>query len=303
MRIGLLVITLIILTGCATQQPTPVLSKQKRAYSSLAEVEKNKPHYQLSEGEDPALESAFNRYLETGRAPNIITEGFIKIAYQANQQPIIKAAPFQETVVSLEAGEHFTSISSGDPSRWSYAVATSGSGNQQQQNVLIKPSFPNISTNMVITTDKRIYNIRLISSQQEKITRSVSFWYPEEMMTAARNSRTRQLREGADPALCEVNLSHLNFNYSISSPFFSRTPSWKPTRVFDDGTHTYIEFPTTLNKRDMPVLFVQEGNEQQLVNYHVKSPHFVVDKIFHTAVLVMGVGSAQSKITITNHRY
>lgn len=291
------IVILILLTGCASQQSIPVISQEQSQHAKHNNVD-----YQLAEGEDSALDNAYKRYLKTGKAPNIITDGFIKIAYSPNQQPLIQTAPFQETVITLEAGEHYTNISSGDPSRWSYTVAISGSGNMQQQHVLIKPSFPDISTNMVITTDKRIYNLRLISSH-EKTTRSISFWYPEEMMNVSKNDTARLSHEKSASTLCEINLSHLNFCYAISTPFFSRAPSWKPTRVFDDGTHTYIEFPTTLTKRDMPVLFVQEGSEQQLVNYHVKPPYFVIDKIFHTAVLVMGVGSSQCKITITNHNY
>lgn len=292
-----------VLTACATEQAPPVFVPAKSEIKKCDVLDRKHPHYQLCEGNDPALENAFNRYIKTGKAPNIITDGFVRFAYNANQQPIIKATPFQETVISLEPGEHYTSISSGDPSRWSYTVATSGNSGKQQQNILVKPSYPDISTNMVITTDKRIYNVRLVSSFNQTTTRSVSFWYPEDMANNAKGSASRQGQEGVASTFNEVNLARLNFNYSICSSFFSRIICWKPVRAFDDGTHTYIEFPFSLNQRDMPVLFVQEGSEQQLVNYHVKVPYFVVDKIFHTAVLVMGVGDNQQKVTVTNNSY
>jgi type IV secretory pathway VirB9-like protein len=102
----------------------------------------------------------------------------------------------------------------------------------------------------------------------------------------------------------EVNLNNLNFNYSIASDgFFRSFPSWKPTRVFDDGSHTYIQFSASMSNKDMPVLFVLNGSNQELVNYRSKAPYFVVDKIFKQAVLVMGVGRSQRKVFITNNCY
>jgi type IV secretion system protein VirB9 len=102
----------------------------------------------------------------------------------------------------------------------------------------------------------------------------------------------------------DVSLNHLNFDYCISTDgFFRSSPSWKPVRVFDDGVHTYIQFPALMTHRDMPVLFISKNNTQQLVNYRSKAPYFVVDKIFKEAVLVMGVGSDQTKVIITNKRY
>jgi type IV secretion system protein VirB9 len=73
-----------------------------------------------------------------------------------------------------------------------------------------------------------------------------------------------------------------------------------PQRVFDDGAHTYIQFPLTVAANDLPVLFVQNGNAQEMVNYRVKSPYFVVDKVFAQAVLISGVGKQQQRVAIVN---
>lgn len=302
---GLIFATLSTLLGCATEQfpdQSFVQAKPVIQRPSLIQVPSARANYHLIYGNDPALARAFNRYAATGKAPNIITDGFVKFAYNAGQQPIVKATPFQETVISLEPGERFTNITSGDPNRWSYSVAVSGSGASQQQNVLVKPSLPNISTNMVITTDRRIYNLRLVSSMNAQTTRNVSFWYPDEMVDAVNDATLKQF-DGTVASVPDVSLNNLNFDYSISSGFFCRTPAWRPTRVFDDGTHTYIQFGAKMTNRDMPALFVLDGNTQELVNYRSKLPYFVVDKIFKQAVLVMGVGHSQTKVTITNNRY
>lgn len=301
-----LMIASVALAGCTpsesmnnTYVPTKIINDEPH----LIDVPINK-NYRLTYGNDPSLERAFNQYVRTGSAPNIITYGFVKFAYSGGQQPIVKTTPFQETVISLEPGENFTNISSGDPNRWSYSVAVSGSGTNRQQNVLVKPSLPNMSTNMVITTDKRIYNLRLVSSMNFRTTKNVSFWYPDEMVESTNNTILSQENNGSVSTTPDVNLNNLNFNYRISSDrFFQSLPSWKPCRVFDDGVHTYIQFPSSIANKELPVLFILDKQDKELVNFRYKAPYFVVDKIFNRAALVMGVGEHHTQVNITNNNY
>lgn len=299
-------IVIIFLSGCTNQQAlNQSLAPARQVIIKPAVIHiPNKTNYHLIYGNDAALENAFNHFARTGRAPNIITDGFVKFAYNSSQQPIVKTTPFQETVISLEPGEKFTNVTSGDPSRWMYAAAVSGSGITQQQNILVKPSYPDISTNLIITTDKRIYNLKLISSSDARSVKSVSFWYPEEMVEAVNNATFKQTIDSTVSSSPDINLNSINFNYTISSDgFFRSLPSWRPVRVFDDGTHTYMQFPPDISSRDMPVLFILNGSNKELVNYRYKKPYFVVDKIFNRAVLVMGVGRDESKVIITNNLY
>jgi type IV secretory pathway VirB9-like protein len=101
--------------------------------------------------------------------------------------------------------------------------------------------------------------------------------------------------------LPDIHLNTLNFNYSIEKPFFN-SPRWKPTRVFDDGVHTYIEVPDSVSSSDLPALFVVDAvsAKKALVNYRYKKPYFIVDKTFKKAVLILGVGHNQSKVTLIN---
>ena len=130
---------LILLVGCASRDaPDSYVSAVAIVKEvQTIQVDTREKNFNLLYGNDPALESAFRQYTKTGKAPNIITDGFVRFAYNPGQMPIVKTVPFQETVISLEPGEKFTNISSGDPSRWSYAMAVSGTGSSQQQNILI----------------------------------------------------------------------------------------------------------------------------------------------------------------------
>lgn len=292
---------LFLVTSAAIANPTYYMQAEPQIDLPPIKTLKQNTKVCLAYGNDPTLEKAFNEFTRNGRAPNIITEGFIKFAYNSGAQPIVKTIPFQETVISLEPGEKFTNISSGDPNRWSYAVAVSGFGELAQQHVLVKPSMSQISTNMVITTDRRIYNLKLISAD-DITTKAVSFWYPEEMLHAT-NSQIIKESEVRVASVPDVALDHLNFNYSMSCGFLCHRPIWAPVRIFDDGTHTFIQFSPIVANRDMPALFIADNGEKELVNYRYKSPYFVVDKIFKQGVLIMGIGHAQKSLKITNQSY
>lgn len=292
-----------LISGCATEHPPHSLSLAREVIEKPRIIQAPQNNFELRYGQDVSLESAFNQYTKTGKAADIITDGFVKFAYNNGQQPIIKTTPFQETVISLEPGEKFTNISSGDPNRWSYSVAVSGSDGKLQQNVLIKPSLPDIGTNMVITTNKRIYNVRLLSSMNDRFTKSVSFWYPNDMVTAMNDVAIKAVDAKPVGNIALDSLHNLNFNYTYSCGRFCETPSWAPTRVFDDGLHTYIQLPKKTASRDMPALFILDNKVKELVNYRSHPPYLVVDNIFKEAILILGVGRAQKKLTLTNHHY
>lgn len=305
---------LVLITGCSTQ----ISPAEQATFSSANRVvtepvvvspKPTKMAYQLSYNSNPALMRAYSTYLRTGKAPDVVTEGFIQFAYGTGSQPIVNVSPNELTVVSLETGEQVTNVSSGDPNHWTYSLAVSGSGSSKQQHVLVKPSLPDISTDFVITTDKRLYTLKMVSTDNAHYMRDVRFWYPDEIQSLANadnDAETKSLtQDNAIAKLPGLTVGNLNFNYTIgTNSSFTPMPSWAPSRIFDDGTHTYIQFPQNIAARDMPALFVMDdAGKTALVNYQVKYPYFVVDKIFRQAVLVIGVGSQQTRITITNRAY
>jgi P-type conjugative transfer protein TrbG len=286
----------------------PVLYKEARRIQYQPIVLKpTLPACHLQTGNARTLEKAYQRYLQTGKAPNIITEGFVQFAYGASQ-PLIPTRPFELSVISLEPGEQVTSVSCGDPLRWSYALAYSGS-NTRQAHVMVKPASPNLSTDLVITTDKRFYTLKLLSQLNGHYYRDVRFWYPmeiEQQVQQEMQQKARQLDKGEalSPEHNQLDVTHLNFNYTIKCPFLSEQPTWYPSRVFDDGRQTYIQFPPRIHQSDLPALFIQtHGEDMQVTNFRVNAPYFIVDRVFKQAVLLSGVGKNQERLTLINHGY
>jgi type IV secretion system protein VirB9 len=90
------------------------------------------------------------------------------------------------------------------------------------------------------------------------------------------------------------NISNLDFNYEIEGD-----AQWKPIRVYNDGIKTFIQMPKDMSVREAPVLLVLDSaSNKNLVNYRLKDDKYIVDKLFDSAILLLGVGADQESIII-----
>lgn len=73
-------------------------------------------------------------------------------------------------------------------------------------------------------------------------------------------------------------------------------------RAFDDGNKVYVQFPSGIGQGEMPPLFILgNGDKTELVNYRVRSPYYIVDRLFGIAELRIGGKDAQAvRITRTD---
>jgi type IV secretion system protein TrbG len=253
--------------------------------------------------DDPELAEAVRRFRETGQAPIVRRPGFVVFPY-GERQPILHCKPLRVCDIQLEAGEGVLHVALGDSERWIASKMESGPEEARRPHVILKPTEFDLSTNLVITTDRRVYHLGLISSEDETggYFRSVRFYYPQDVVqrweSAAASAReaTRQEREREVARLPRVSPEALNFAYRIRG---DRVP-WRPVQVFDDGTRVFIQMPSAMRATEAPALFVLAGGkEQALVNYRVRGQYFVVDKLFSEAVLVLGVGRKQERVTVS----
>ncbi|MFZ2098977.1 MAG: TrbG/VirB9 family P-type conjugative transfer protein, partial [Oricola sp.] len=93
----------------------------------------------------------------------------------------VYAAPGQITNIALEPGETLTGagpIAAGDTARWIIGDTTSGSGATRRVHILVKPTRPDITTNLVVTTDRRTYMIEL-RAEEEPYMPAVAWAYPQ----------------------------------------------------------------------------------------------------------------------------
>jgi type IV secretion system protein VirB9 len=213
--------------------------------------------------------------------------------------PKIVCRPNRITDIVLQPGEKVTAVHAGDTVRWQVNPAKSGTGEGETVHVIIKPLAPDISTNLLVMTDRRTYNLDLVSSNRDFIP-SVRFSYPGDAIQnwntfIAENRAKRQnelvLAEGAN-----LSPDDLYFGYEIVR---GKEVSWKPVRIFDDGSKTYIELPSKYRSMEAPVLLFYEGQQQKMVNYRVKDRFYIVDRIMtKKAVLIAG----KTRVVIERNR-
>ncbi len=204
----------------------------------------------------------------------------------------IRTAPGRITDVALQPGETLGAVASGDTARWVIGDTTSGSGDTTRAHVLIKPFAAGLSTNIVITTDRRVYHLNLVSGASNAMA-AVAWTYPQDALIALRNAAATA--QSAAPVASGIEINRLRFDYVISGD----RPSWRPIRAFDDGRQTFIEFPPTLGVNEAPPLFlVGAKGEAQLVNYRLNGRHYVIDRLFDVAELRLGT-KKQTVVRIT----
>lgn len=207
----------------------------------------------------------------------------------------IYLAPGQVTDIALQEGEELVGagpVAAGDTVRWIIGDTVSGQGLTKRVHILVKPTRADLTTNLIINTDRRTYHLELRATPATYMA-AVSWSYPQDQLIALRNANVAADR--AAPVSSGLDIGALNFRYRIDG---DRAP-WRPVRAFDDGRQAYIEFPEGIATGEMPPLFVLGADGgAELVNYRVQGRYMVVDRLFGTAELRMGTKKTQQHVTI-----
>ncbi len=200
----------------------------------------------------------------------------------------VYAAPGQITNIALEPGERLTGagpIAAGDTARWIIGDTESGSGLSRRVHILVKPTRPDITTNLVITTDRRIYMLEL-RAEAKPYMPAVAWAYPV-------SRASQRARIPATPIIPAAAARH--YRYGITGD----TPPWRPVSVYDDGRRVYVEFPRGIVQGEMPPIFVLGADgEPQLVNSRIYQNILIVDRIFGATELRLGGGNRQQTVRI-----
>ncbi|VDC19271.1 MULTISPECIES: P-type conjugative transfer protein TrbG [Alphaproteobacteria] len=202
----------------------------------------------------------------------------------------VYAAVGQIATIALEPGESLTGagpIAAGDTARWIIGDTESGSGPTRRVHVLVKPTRPDISTNLVITTDRRIYMIEL-RAREALYMPSVAWAYPA----------PQPGRRVATPS-APIIPAEAARNYRYGLQVQGSSPPWRPVSVFDDGRRVYVVFPRGIVQGEMPPIFVLGTNgEPQIVNSRIHQNVLIVDRLFGAAELRLGSGDRQQVVRI-----
>jgi type IV secretion system protein TrbG len=260
------------------------------------------------------------RAVAAGREPAVLEHGdFVQVPF-GHQVPVVRCAPLRVCLIELEEGELVLNTVTGDSARWILDRAEAGPRGRTTV-IVAKPTACNLTTNLVITTDRRIYQITLDArpcksedgeNPHEPFTRLLRFYYPDELVRTWASAEEAKRAAAAEEARAVTPLGSLgslgggpplaalHFNYR-----WTRTGKypWVPAAVFDDQVHTYIRLPGSGVGQEAPVLFlIDRKGGTALLNYAIRGQYYVTDRVFDKAALVLGSGKDQQRLEITRER-
>jgi len=252
--------------------------------------------------------SLSQKWMDNKQQP--ITDGSGRVTYFYGQSlPSVVCSPVRTCVIELQVGEVINQggLQAGDTVRWRVTPTVSGQGDKKRTNLIVKPSDAGMETTLTVVTNKRVYQIKLISRLEDWMP-FVNFDYPEALeweyaqyhAAMAEQARVNTLPDGQ-------STPELDFNYVVSGK-----ADFKPLRVYNNGSKTIIEMPPTVEHKSLPTVLVVNGDQQELVNYRYRNStkqdgrringRFIVDQLSQELVLVSGVGSDQETILIKRKR-
>ncbi len=246
-----------------------------------------------------------------GREPAALQHGdFVSVPY-GHQVPVLRCAVLRVCLIELEEGETVLNTVTGDSVRWILDRAMAGPKGLTAI-LAVKPTECNVTTNLAITTTRRIYQVTLDApckgeegeNPKEPYTRLLRFYYPDELVrrwaseAEAEQDGKRAEERSVTPLAADVTA--LNFRYEVRRAGKAPFP-WLPALVFDDGVHSYIKLPEGGKAQESPVLFLLDGKGgAALLNYALRSGYYITDRVIDRAALVLGSGKDERRLEITN---
>ena len=220
--------------------------------------------------------------------------GTVVYRYGAAMPPIV-CAPERLTTILLEPGERVQSQPvMGDTARWDYQLMTAGEGPMARTSVVLKPKRPGVSTDLVIATNRRSYQLQLVTAAVEHLSQ-VEFSYPTTgnfLEYQAEQAKIEQQRRENTVAELQGNA---NFAYTVKA---KQGVPFVPKAVYDDSHQTFLKMPAAAKDWDTAVLQTAGPDGCEIVNYRVNGDTWVIDRLFTSADLVSGTGKQAQRVSI-----
>lgn len=178
------------------------------------------------------------------------------VLYDPDQVVQLQAAPGYQVGIEFASDEQIENVAVGDSAAWQVTP------NRRGDHLFVKALSHGATTNMTVVTSARVYLFELAPLfDGAQMAFTVRFRYPgsEAQSAAAPSASTQEYlyRVGGDRAL-------------------------RPSRISDDGTHTYIEWP---EERALPAVYaVNEQGQETLVNGGMRDGIWVIDGIANRLV-------------------
>ncbi|MDT7858200.1 TrbG/VirB9 family P-type conjugative transfer protein [Rubrivirga sp. S365] len=246
---------------------------------------------------EEALGELVREYERTGRA-GVLRQSTVMTFPYGHSQPVLAAAPLRASIIELEADEVVLGVVAGDTERFAIEQTQTGAGGAVPL-VVVKPLAYDVTTNLVISTDRRVYHVTLDAAPspragrrgenpQPRYARHIRFYYPDDALAASvAAAQAARPVEPERPPGDLASLDEIDFDYRVVG---DREITELVARVFDDGVHTYVQLdPERLRGGVVPVLYVQgPSGDREILNYAYSEGTYVADRTAGVFELALG---------------
>ncbi|OZA90628.1 MAG: type VI secretion protein [Erythrobacter sp. 34-65-8] len=190
-----------------------------------------------------------------------------------------------QATIAFGEDERIENVAIGDSGAWQVTP------NKRANVLFVKPLSPTAATNMTVITNKHTYLFDLVATPRSRPLYVLRFTYPEE--PEAQETQETQLAEVPN----DVEIAAATDPYAVVDPAALNfawvgegDPALLPARTFDDGTATFLAWPSNA---PMPAILVKdEQGTEGPVNFSVRGDTVVIDGVPREIVLRSGQDTA-----------
>ena len=236
-----------------------------------------------------------------GKAKAMISSDGMVVFPFGQSMPKLTCSPTRACDAEMQPGEKVKDVILGDGVNWTWQGSSSIEHDQTVQHVVFQPKINDLESNVIITTNRRTYHIKLFAPKQEGVyLNRIGFYYPQELVSSwegkmGAEAVVKAKEEGFNVMTMAVPVDRLDYGYIIEG-----TADFKPLRVLNDGERVYMEMPDSVRTGENPVFtLLNDKDEAMVVNYRRHEDpasgkvHYIVDKLFMKAELSNGTSKVR----------
>jgi len=220
-------------------------------------------------------------------APASADDRLVEHAYSDNEVVRIDGKTGVQATIAFGDGEAIENVAVGDSQTWQITP------NKRADLLFVKPLEASARTNMTVVTNRHTYFFDLVASPKSKPLYMLRFTYKDDPATPkpqAQGAPATAALEPSESAVVDGDVptdpAALNFAWKRSGD-----SKIQPSRVYDDGTATYLLWP---EKSALPaILTVNEKGEEGPVNYAVRDGTIVIGDVPRVLILRAGKSHAE----------
>jgi type IV secretion system protein VirB9 len=173
---------------------------------------------------------------------------------------------------------------------------------------IVFPKYPEWNTNLIVTTNQRVYVFDLVLVEKQQPLYKINFNYPVDKVLEAQNQQYKKLQQEINKeyekevSYIKDKLSNLNNprNWNFYMKVNKESDNIAPVFAYDDGIFTYLGYDNT---KSIPSVFLVEKGKESILNTHMKEQGEYQILVVHKVSPEMILRAGEKVVGIFNKGY